>query len=92
MTSDQLPPYTTLPQLEPEPPHYTLPEIFTIGGHTTRHLVRPDQLSAHLQLLAAFSHLKQRVVASESLIKELETNSEKRWVWFINLAVERSVH
>ncbi|KAG1844114.1 hypothetical protein C8R48DRAFT_578294, partial [Suillus tomentosus] len=52
-------------------------------------LVRPDQLKAHLQLLAAFSHLEQRVVANESLAAGLESDSEKRWVWFVNLAVER---
>jgi hypothetical protein len=90
--TDQLPPYTTHPQPEPEPPEYTLPETFTIGRNSTRHLVRPDQLSAHLQLLAAFNQLKLRVVASESLIAGLEADSEKRWVWFVNLAVERSVH
>ncbi|KAG1725508.1 hypothetical protein EDB19DRAFT_1883221, partial [Suillus lakei] len=87
--TEQLPPYTTLPQLEPEAPQYTLPETFSIGRGSTQHLVRPDQLKAHLQLLAAFSHLKQRVVASESLIAGLESDSEKRWVWFVNLAVER---
>ncbi|KAG2070670.1 hypothetical protein BDR04DRAFT_591757 [Suillus decipiens] len=87
--TEQLPPYTTLPQPEPEPPQYTLPETFRIGRYSTQHLVRPDQLKAHLQLLAAFSQLKQRVVASESLIAGLESDSEKRWVWFVNLAVER---
>ncbi|KAJ8579442.1 hypothetical protein M405DRAFT_704972, partial [Rhizopogon salebrosus TDB-379] len=66
-----------------------LPETFTVGRHSTRHLVRPDQLSVHLQLLAAFNQLKQRVIASESLIAGLEADSEKRWVWFVNLAVER---
>ncbi|OAX31710.1 hypothetical protein K503DRAFT_811028, partial [Rhizopogon vinicolor AM-OR11-026] len=74
---------------DPLPPYTTLQEMFTIGRHSTHHLVRPDQLKAHLQLLAAFDHLKQRVVASESLIAGLETDSEKRWVWFVNLAVER---
>ncbi|KAG2040497.1 hypothetical protein BDR03DRAFT_915553 [Suillus americanus] len=87
--TEQLPPYTTLPQPEPEPPQYTLPETFNIGPRSTQHLVRPDQLKAHLQLLAAFGHLKQRVVASDSLIAGLESDSEKRWVWFVNLAVER---
>ncbi|KAG2370303.1 hypothetical protein BDR07DRAFT_1265614 [Suillus spraguei] len=87
--TEQLPPYTTLPQPEPEPPQYTLPETFSIGRYSTQHLVRPDQLKAHLQLLAAFSHLQQRVIASKSLIAGLESDSEKRWVWFVNLAVER---
>ncbi|KAG2141382.1 uncharacterized protein EDB93DRAFT_1089431 [Suillus bovinus] len=79
----------TLLQPELEPPQYTLPTTFRIGQHITRHLICPDQLKAHLQLLAAFSHLKQRVVASESLTAGLELDSEKRWVWFVNLAVER---
>jgi hypothetical protein len=87
--TEQLPPYTTLPQPEPELPQYTLPETFNIGQCSTQHLVHPDQLKAHLQLLAAFSQLKQRVVASENLIAGLESDSEKRWVWFVNLAVER---
>ncbi|KAG2145431.1 uncharacterized protein EDB93DRAFT_504192 [Suillus bovinus] len=87
--TEQLPPYTTLSQPETEPPQYTLPDTFNIGRCSTHHLVRPDQLKAHLQLLAAFSHLKQRVVASENLIAGLESDSEKRWVWFVNLAVER---
>ncbi|KAG1808580.1 uncharacterized protein BJ212DRAFT_1381845 [Suillus subaureus] len=87
--TEQLPPYTTLPQPEPESPQYTLPETFNIGRRSTQHLVRPDQLKAHLQLLAAFSHLKQQVVASESLVAGLESDSEKRWVWFVNMAVER---
>ncbi|KAG1771361.1 hypothetical protein EV702DRAFT_1048989 [Suillus placidus] len=38
--------------------------------------------------IEAFSHLKQRVVASESPIAGLETDIEKCWVWFVNLAVE----
>ncbi|KAG1797327.1 uncharacterized protein HD556DRAFT_1356096 [Suillus plorans] len=87
--TEQLPPYTTLLQPEPETPQYTLPETFNIGRCSTQHLVRPDQLKAHLQLLAAFSRLKQRVVANESLTAGLESDSEKRWVWFVNLAVER---
>ncbi|KAG1904445.1 uncharacterized protein F5891DRAFT_1207483 [Suillus fuscotomentosus] len=87
--SEQLPPYTTLLQPEPETSQYTLPETFNIGQCITQHLVRPDQLKAHLQLLAAFSHLEQRVVANESLAAGLESDSEKRWVWFVNLAVER---
>ncbi|KAG1799566.1 uncharacterized protein BJ212DRAFT_1401921 [Suillus subaureus] len=87
--TEQLPPYPTLPQPEPESPQYTLPETFNIGRRSTQHLVRPDQLKAHLQLLAAFSHLKQQVVASESLVAGLESDSEKRWVWFVNMAVER---
>ncbi|KAG2747340.1 hypothetical protein P692DRAFT_20935613, partial [Suillus brevipes Sb2] len=87
--TEQLPPYSTLPQPEPEPPQYTLPETFSIGRFSTQHLVRPNQLKAHLQLLAAFSHLKQRVAASESIIAGLESDSEKRWAWFVNLAVER---
>jgi hypothetical protein len=86
--TEQLPPYSTLPQPEPEPPQYTLPETFSIGRFSTRHLVRPNQLKAHLQLLAAFNHLKQQVVASESIIAGLELDSEKRWVWFVNLAVD----
>jgi hypothetical protein len=90
--TDPPPPYTALPQLVPEPPEYTLPATFTIGRRSTFHLVRPDQLRAHLQLLAAFNHLKERIIASECLIAGLETDSEKRWVWFVNLAVERSVH
>jgi hypothetical protein len=89
--TEQLPPYSTLPQPEPEPPQYTLPETFSIGRFSTQHLVRPDQLKAHLQLLAAFSHLKQRVVASESIFAGLESDNEKHWVWFVNLAVERYV-
>ncbi|OAX33002.1 hypothetical protein K503DRAFT_804741 [Rhizopogon vinicolor AM-OR11-026] len=87
--TEPLPPYTTLPQPEPEPPQHTLPERFTIGRNNTHHLVRPDQLKAHLQILAAFDYLKKRVIASENLIAGLETDSEKRWVWFVNLAVER---
>ncbi|KAG1876823.1 hypothetical protein C8R48DRAFT_591090 [Suillus tomentosus] len=87
--TEQRPPHATLPQLSPEPPQYTLPETFNIGQRSTGHLIRPDQLRAHLQLLAAFSHLEQRVAASESLIAGLESDSEKRWVWFVNLAVER---
>ncbi|KIK41875.1 hypothetical protein CY34DRAFT_84653 [Suillus luteus UH-Slu-Lm8-n1] len=87
--TEQLPPYSTLPQPEPPQVRYTLPEKFNIGRFSTRHLVHPCQLKAHLQLLAAFSHLKRRVVASESIIAGLESDSEKRWVWFVNLAVER---
>ncbi|OJA13367.1 hypothetical protein AZE42_11463 [Rhizopogon vesiculosus] len=88
--AEPLPQYTTRPQPGPVPPQYdALPEKFTIGRNNTHHLVRPDQLKVHLQLLAAFDYLKQRVVASESLIAGLEADSEKRWVCFVNLAVER---
>ncbi|KAG2104330.1 uncharacterized protein F5147DRAFT_579917 [Suillus discolor] len=87
--TEQRPPHATFPRLSPKPPQYTLPETFNIGQRSTRHLIRSYQLRAHLQLLAAFSHLEQRVGASENLIAGLESDSEKRWVWFVNLAVER---
>ncbi|KAJ3481678.1 hypothetical protein NLI96_g7488 [Meripilus lineatus] len=73
------------------PPPY--PTSYTIG--TTRldaPLVDVGQLKAHLALLRAFKALKVKV--DERSTEELpavvnELDKEKRWAWFVGLAVER---
>lgn len=75
------------------PPPY--PTSYTIG--TTRldaPLVDVGQLKAHLALLRAFKALKVKV--DERSTEELpavvnELDKEKRWAWFVGLAVERYV-
>ena len=77
------------------PPPYRAPTSYSIG--TTRldaPLVDVGQLKAHLALLRAFKALKVKV--DERSAEELpavvnELDKEKRWAWFVGLAVERYV-
>lgn len=59
-------------------------------------LVTIDQLKAHLTLLGAFKSLRTTVQTQSAeelilppVVERMDVN--KRWTWFVGLAVERSV-
>ena len=92
------PPYTStttsgVPSNAP-PPSYTFPTSFTIGGtRTDSLLVNIPQVQGHLALLHAFAQLRTEIEVSEvsltGTIPDMPTDKEKRWAWFVALAVER---
>ncbi|KAJ7134285.1 hypothetical protein C8R44DRAFT_609591 [Mycena epipterygia] len=70
-------------------PPYSAPTSFTIGPHTTGPFVSTRQLKEHLVLLDAFAELKTKVDAlSDGEIPHMPS-AERRWAWFVGLAVER---
>ena len=74
------------------PPTYTAPTQFNIGARrTSEPLVNISQLKGHLALLHAFAELKRQVEGLQERIPEMPADLERRWAWFIALAVERSV-
>ena len=81
------------------PPSYDN-TTFAIGGRTVSPpLVSIEQLKSHLRLLGMFMLMKQKVEDPDSdpqladmmpfLAKAL--SPEERWVWFLELAVDRYV-
>lgn len=93
------PPYTStttsgLPSNAP-PPSYTFPTSFTIGGtRTDSLLVDIPHVQGHLALLHAFAQLRTEIEVSEvsltgTKIPDMPADKEKRWAWFVALAVER---
>jgi len=81
-------------QGDPSPPSYTPPTKFTIGKQTTLEpLVGIVQIKSHLALLHAFAELKKRVegVDLARLPPHVPEQSDRRWTWFVGLAVERYV-
>ena len=98
-STEQLPAYVRIPSPEREPPSYEH-TAFSIGTRTvSRPLVSSEQLKSHLRLLGMFALMKRKVQdpsldpelleAIPALAKEL--SPEERWVWFLELAVERCV-
>jgi hypothetical protein len=74
------------------PPNYTPPTKFTIGSSTTTQpLVRIVEVKGHLALLHAFSELKNQVDALEAPVPHVPADKERKWAWFVALAVERCV-
>ncbi|KIM42763.1 hypothetical protein M413DRAFT_123346 [Hebeloma cylindrosporum] len=71
------------------PPNYTPPSKFTIGSSTTEPLVRIVEVKGHLALLHAFSELKNQVDALEVPVPHVPADNEKKWAWFVALAVEQ---
>ena len=77
--------------LDVPPPTYTAPTQFNIGIlRTSEPLVNISQIKSHLALLHAFAQLKKQVEGLEDLIPQMP-DPERRWSWFVALAVERSV-
>lgn len=78
-----------------DPPAYTQSKSYPVGGQNADLFVSERQLKAHLKLLGAFWELKQQVVEGRfgvSNTKLLEQKDpERRWAWFVGLAVERYV-
>ena len=77
------------------PPSHTFPTSFTIGGTPTDSLlVNIPQVQGHLALLHAFAQLRTEIEVSEvsltgAKIPDMPADKEKRWAWFVALAVER---
>lgn len=80
------------------PPSYLEKIRFPVGGTVPLEpFATISQLKAHLGLLKAFGELKNRVTDLEanqdvrnelpSLARELEP--QRRWIWFLELALER---
>ena len=75
-----------------QPPSYTFPTRFEIGGtYTQGILVDIPAIKGHLAMLDAFSNLKKEVEETAVPIVDMPYDKEKRWAWFVALAVERSV-
>lgn len=102
--TEQLPVYTVVDEFIPSPRHSPAPSrdepTFTIGSRrVTRPLVSLEQLRSHLRLLRMFAIMRQKVEDPDSdpqfaqmippLAKAL--SPDKRWEWFLELAVERCV-
>ena len=101
--TEDLPGYTVVdptpsPRQSPLPSQDETP--FTIGNQkVTRPLVSLEQLRSHLRLLGMFASMKQKVEDPDSDPRLVQTipplakalSPEKRWEWFLELAVERCV-
>lgn len=81
-----------LPKSEALPP-YEFPQKFSIGTHTIEGpLVTVSQVKGHLALLHAFAELRLRVEGMDpdkSMIPQMPKDKERRWGWYVGLAVER---
>ena len=100
MTSQIPPAYSTavldsnysIGDSEVPPPTYTAPTQFNIGVlRTSEPLVNVSQVKGHLALLHAFAELKKQVEGLQEPIPQMPADLERRWAWFVALAVERSV-
>ncbi|KIM42769.1 hypothetical protein M413DRAFT_38911, partial [Hebeloma cylindrosporum] len=56
---------------------------------TTEPLVRIVEVKGHLALLHAFSELKNQVNVLEVPVPHVPADNERKWAWFVALAVER---
>lgn len=84
--------YGAAPGPSRNPPPYTFPATFTVGGKQTEGLfVTITPVKGHLALLHAFFKLKQDVMEWKADIPQMPVDAEKRWAWFVNVSVERSV-
>jgi hypothetical protein len=92
---ESLPTYTAKASASEAPPSYQAPTLYTIVGRKTSPLLSPIQLKGHLALLKGFAELKEKVEALENPTKDpfpfLPAEPERKWSWFVGLAVERSV-
>ncbi|KIJ63482.1 hypothetical protein HYDPIDRAFT_168332 [Hydnomerulius pinastri MD-312] len=84
--------HSPIPLAGDSPPQYSIPETFTVGSQRVRLLVRPQDLKGHLTILHAFRSLRQ--IVEQGDIPDLPEHArtmdpERRWGWFIHLAVER---
>lgn len=74
----------------PPPPDYTPPSKFVIGSTiTTEPLVGLPEIKGHLALLHNFAELKKQVETMTVSVPYVPTDAERKWTWFVGLAVER---
>ena len=96
--AEQIPPaYSTTAVRSSDvlPPTYSAPTQFNIGSlRTPEPLVNLSQIKGHLVLLHAFAELKKQVEELREPIPDMPADLERRWAWFVAMAVERfvSVH
>ena len=78
-----------------DPPEYISQSQFRVGKAVTlTPFVTPSQLKIHLGLLRAFRELKLKVQGSSDTANTFPPlagglDAEARWVWFLELALER---
>ena len=78
-------------------PEYAPQSQFLVGKRTTpAPLLTPSQIQVHLGLLRAFRELKLKVQESSDVANSFPPlagalDPEARWVWFLELALERCV-
>ena len=82
-----------------DPPEYIAQSQFCVGKAVTPvPFITPSQLKIHLGLLKAFRELKLKVQENSDVANAFPPlaralDSEARWVWFLELALERySIH
>ncbi|KAJ7909271.1 hypothetical protein B0H13DRAFT_1714935 [Mycena leptocephala] len=72
------------------PSSSSFPKEFKLGLHRTKPFVTTAQIKDHLALLNAFANLRSKV---ETMPAEqfpfLPSAPDRRWAWFVGLAVER---
>ena len=84
--------YSSIGDSDVPPQVYTVPTQFNIGSQCIPEpLVNISQVKGHLALLHAFVELKKQVEELQEAIPQMPADLEKRWAWFVGLAVERSV-
>lgn len=78
------------------PSAYAFPSTYDIGSKCTNApLVDSAQIKGHLALLHAFAELRKQVDALDEHVRVMLLNplmpydKERRWGWFVGLAVER---
>ncbi|KAG7447834.1 uncharacterized protein BT62DRAFT_948034, partial [Guyanagaster necrorhizus] len=92
---DVLPPYSTRPSGGDDggaqPPSYELPYPLFIGHRALQTpFVSISQLKGHLCLLRHFASLKERVEGIDrSRYPDAPSDKDRKWSWFVGLAVER---
>ncbi|KAJ7598800.1 hypothetical protein C8J56DRAFT_1092684 [Mycena floridula] len=80
------------PVADAAPPAYSFPTTFAIGTKETSPLVEISSVKGHLALLHAFAQLKSKVEECNPAawdIPNVPEDKERRWAWFVGLAVER---
>jgi len=69
------------------------PETYPIGKTRTQPLVFISEVRGHLALLRAFAALRAQIdacdVNTEHAVPFMPEDRERRWAWFVGLAVER---
>ncbi|KAG5637806.1 hypothetical protein H0H81_003138 [Sphagnurus paluster] len=76
------------------PPSYAFPQTFNIGkNRTNAPLVSSAQVKGHLALLHAFAKLRAEIDTlddnTQRLLPFIPTDKDRRWAWFVGLAVDR---
>ncbi|KAJ3489796.1 hypothetical protein NLJ89_g11494 [Agrocybe chaxingu] len=67
-----------------------IPSKYTIGdGRTTKPLVTLLEIKGHLAILHLFAVMRLRIESLEVSVPHMPLDSERRWGWFVGLAVER---